>query len=183
MPIHFFCMTSDLTAGVARAHRSGILWRALQATVAIPGLLPPVVFDGHLHVDGGIMNNLPIDVMAGYARGPVVGVDVAGDARLDVPADYADLPRLDLLGRLRSGAPGLVHILMRTGTVGNEFHRRAARQQANLLLEPPLDGVGLRDWQSYDQAVAEGYDYAMRMIERYGIPTGKTVDGQMQRAS
>jgi NTE family protein len=174
MPIGFFCMTSDLTAGLAHEHRRGLLWRALHASVAIPGLLPPVVYEGHLHVDGGIMNNLPIDVMAGYGRGPVVGVDVAGDARLDVPADYADLPRLELLNRLRHGAPGLAHILMRTGTVGNEYQRREARRHADLLLEPPLDGVGLRDWQKYDRAVAEGYEYASRMIEQHGIPTGKT---------
>jgi NTE family protein len=183
LPVRYFCMTSDLTSGSAHAHHSGLLWRALQASVAIPGLLPPVVFDGHLHVDGGIMNNLPIDVMAGYARGPVIGVDVAGDARLDVPADYAEMPRLELLRRLRRGAPGLVHILMRTGTVGNEFHRRAARQYADLLLEPPLEGVGLRDWRNYDEAVAEGYAYTREMIERYGIPTGKSFYDRLQRAS
>jgi NTE family protein len=121
--------------------------------------------------------------MAGYGRGPVVGVDVAGDARLEVPADYADLPRLDLLNRLCHGAPGLAHILMRTGTVGNEYQRREARQHADLLLEPPLEGVGLRDWQKYDSAVAEGYEYALRMIEQHGIPTGKSFYDRVARAS
>ena len=88
-----------------------------------------------------------------------------------------------MLFRSRRGAPGLMHILMRTGTVGNEFHRRAARQHADLLLEPPLEGVGLRDWWNYDQAVEEGYAYTMQMIERCGIPTGKSLYDRLQRAS
>ena len=68
MPLPFFCMTSDLTDGQAKAQRSGPIWRALKASVSIPGLLPPVVIDGHWHVDGGIMNNLPVDMMAAQAR-------------------------------------------------------------------------------------------------------------------
>lgn len=172
MPIRYFCITSDLTEGNARVHTSGRLWRALQASVAIPGLLPPVVFDGHLHVDGGIMNNLPIDIMAAMGRGPVVGVDVAGDADLSLTGgDYTDVSLWETMRRMRRGAPGIVHILMRTGTVGNEFHRRAARALADLLIELPLAGVGLRDWQSFDRAVQEGYETASRAIERHGLPT------------
>jgi len=183
MPIRYFCMTSDLTAGVPKAHRSGLLWRALQASVAIPGLLPPVVYDGHLHVDGGIMNNLPIDVMAQMGRGPVVGIDVAGDENMAAPdGDYGEAGLFERVRRLRSGAPGIVHILLRTGTVGNAYHRRAAQAQADLLIEPPLVGISLRDWQKFDRAVEEGYAYACRVIESEGLPTGKNAFDKLRTA-
>jgi NTE family protein len=59
----FFCVSSDLTTGRIHEHRAGVLWRALRATVALPGILPPVTHHGHLLVDGGVMNNLPVDLM------------------------------------------------------------------------------------------------------------------------
>lgn len=172
MPLPFFCMTSDLTSGLATAHRVGPLWRALKAGVSIPGLLPPVVIDGHLHADGGIMNNLPADVMATEARGPIVAVDVTGEAGIA----YAD----EKLGdenwwrawrrRMKGGAPSMAAILMRAGTVGNEIQRRIARAQADLVIDPPLDGIGLTHWKKFDAAVAAGYRAVAEFIEANGLP-------------
>ena len=172
MPLPFFCMTSDLTSGLATAHRTGPLWRALKAGVSIPGLLPPVVIDGHLHADGGIMNNLPADVMATEARGPIVAIDVTGEAGIS----YAD----EKLGdenwwrawrrRMRGGTPTLSAILMRAGTVGNEVQRRIARVQADLVIDPPLDGIGLTHWKKFDAAVAAGYRAVAEFIETNGLP-------------
>lgn len=172
MALPFFCMTSDLTSGLAVAHRTGPVWRALKASVSIPGLLPPVVIDGHLHADGGIMNNLPADIMALEARGPIVAIDVAGDAGIA----YAD----DKLGdenwlaawrrRRRGGVPGLSAILLRAGTVGNEMQRRLARAQADLVIDPPLDGIGLTHWKKFDAAVAAGYRAVAEFIDVNGLP-------------
>jgi len=172
MPLPFFCMTSDLTSGLAVAHRTGPLWRALKASVSIPGLLPPVVMDGHLHADGGIMNNLPADIMASEARGPIVAIDVTGEAGIS----YAD----EKLGdenwlaawrrRRRGGVPGLSAILLRAGTVGNELQRRMARAQADLVIDPPLDGIGLTHWKKFDAAVAAGYRAVAEFIDKNGLP-------------
>jgi len=52
----FFCVSSDLTTGRIHVHRSGLLWRALRASVALPGILPPVTHHGHLLVDGGVVD-------------------------------------------------------------------------------------------------------------------------------
>jgi len=52
---------------------AGELWRWLRASVAIPGVLPPVMHRGEVLVDGGAMNNLPVDVMRELGRGPVIG--------------------------------------------------------------------------------------------------------------
>ena len=69
LPMPFFCVSSDLTTGRIHDHRDGMLWRALRASVALPGILPPVTHHGHLLVDGGVMNNLPVDVMREQASG------------------------------------------------------------------------------------------------------------------
>ena len=68
------------------------------------------------------------------------------------------------------GTPSIVSILMRSGTVGSEAQRRLVREQADYLFEPPLTGVGLRDWKRFDRAIAEGYAHATMMIEKHGVP-------------
>jgi NTE family protein len=167
----FFCVSSDLTTGRVHVHRAGTLWRALRASVALPGILPPVTHNGHLLVDGGVMNNLPVDVMAERASGPIIASDVTGE--LDLKATdpkYGERPWWWLIAQSMAGTPSILSILMRSGTVGSEVQRRMAREQANYMFEPPLAGVGLRDWRAFDRCIAEGYEHALRMIEMHGVP-------------
>jgi NTE family protein len=171
LPKPFFCVSSDLTTGRIHVHRSGPLWRALRASVALPGILPPVTHHGHLLVDGGVMNNLPVDVMKQQAGGPIIASDVTGEIDLRATDDrYGERPFWWLIAQRMRGNPSIVSILMRSGTVGSEAQRRLVREQADFLFEPPLLDVGMRDWQKFDRAVAEGYAHAMMMIEKHGVP-------------
>jgi NTE family protein len=172
LPKPFFCVSSDLTTGRIHVHRSDPLWRALRASVALPGILPPVTHHGHLLVDGGIMNNLPVDVMRQYGSGPIIASDVTGEIDLQARDDrYGERPFWWLLWQRMRGTPSIVSILMRSGTVGSEAQRRVVREQVDYLFEPPLLGLGLRDWKGFDRAIAEGYEHALAMIEKNGIPT------------
>ncbi len=167
----FFCVSSDLTTGRVHVHRAGPLWRALRASVSLPGILPPVTHNGHLLVDGGLMNNLPVDIMAERSAGPIIASDVTGEIDLKARDDkYGERPWWWLIGQRMAGTPSIVSILMRSGTVGSEVQRRLAREQANYMFEPPLAGVGLRDWRAFDRCIAEGYEHALRMIEQHGVP-------------
>ncbi|MDZ4741726.1 MAG: patatin-like phospholipase family protein [Alphaproteobacteria bacterium] len=166
----YFCVSSNLTLGRAHIHKEGQLWKALRATVAIPGLLPPVVHEKNLLVDGGLMNNMPVDIMATFAQGPVIGIDVAGDEALVAEGeDFSDQPWLSLFRQQLKGAPSIVSILMRSGTVGNEVQRRQAREQADLLFDPPLPGLGLRSWHAFDEAIEAGYVHALQVMEERGL--------------
>jgi len=171
MPKLFFCVSSDLTTGRIHIHRDGPLWRALRASVALPGILPPVTHHGHLLVDGGVMNNLPVDVISKQAQGPIIASDVTGELDLRATDErYGERPIWWLMWERMKGTPSIVSILMRSGTVGSEAQRRLVREQADFLFEPPLEDVGLRDWQKFDRAIAEGYAHAMTVIEKHGLP-------------
>jgi len=179
LPKPFFCVSSDLTTGRIHEHRSGALWRALRASVALPGILPPVTHHGHLLVDGGVMNNLPVDVMRQRESGPIIASDVTGEIDLQVKDDrYGERPIWELLWQRMRGTPSIVSILMRSGTVGSEAQRRVVREQADYLFEPTLPDIGLRDWKLFDRAVAEGYAHAQALIEKNGVPlTGVWSEG------
>ena len=163
----YFCLSSNLTTGRAMVHRNGPLWRALRASIAIPGVLPPAVEAGEVLVDGGVINNFPVDVMSAMWRGPVIGVDVASDRALTAAAE--DLEQGSFWWLLRQGrrnAPGIVSLLIRAGTVRSEGQMEASRDMADLLLEPPLEMIGVRDWHAYERAIEAGYRYAMETLER-----------------
>ncbi len=171
LPKPFFCVSSDLTSGRIHVHRAGPVWRALRASVALPGILPPVTHHGHLLVDGGVMNNLPVDVMAEHAHGPIIASDVTGELDLRVTdPEYGERSVWSLIWQRMRGTPSIISILMRSGTVGSEAQRKLVREQADYLFEPPLEGVGLRDWNLFDRAIAEGYQHAVSMIEKKGVP-------------
>lgn len=169
LPRNFFCVSSNLTSGNTLVHRSGPIWRALRAGVAIPGILPPVVVEGQVLVDGGLMNNMPVDIMAGIGRGPIIGIDVSGDSNLTARADYADVSLVNMIRGRMQGTPSIVSILVRSGTVGNEVQRRQARAMADMLFDPPLDGVGLRTWHFFDRAIEAGYRHAVEVLDKVDL--------------
>jgi len=173
LPLPFFAVSSDLTSGRIHVHRDGKLWRALRASVALPGILPPVTYHGHLLVDGGVMNNLPVDVMREQSGGggPIIACDITGEIDLQAQDNrYGERPWWWLLGQRMRGNPSIVSILMRSGTVGSEAQRRVVREQCDFLIVPPMPDIQLRDWKKFDRAIQEGYDAARASIEKNGVP-------------
>src|SRR5205807_3469411 len=59
----FYCVSTNLTRAQPVIHRQGPLWRSVRASLAMPGVFSPVVDGGDLLVDGGLMNNVPLDIM------------------------------------------------------------------------------------------------------------------------
>ena len=171
LPKQFFCISADLTNGHIHEHRMGYIWRALRASVALPGILPPMTWRGHLLVDGGVMNNLPVDVMRQRRIGPLIASDVTGEIDMTVRDNrYAERPVWKLLWQRMRGVPSIVSILMSSATVGSEAQRKLVREQADFLFEPPLPDLNPLDWRAFDRAVAEGYDHARTLIDKKGVP-------------
>lgn len=87
----FFCVTANLTKGDSQVFNSGLIWQVVRASMTIVGLLPPMNIDGDLHVDGGYVNNIPVDVMRRRGVKTVIVVDVENKGfykRLTNVADY-----------------------------------------------------------------------------------------------
>ncbi len=161
-----FSVASNLTTATTRVHRDGPIWRALRASVAIPGLLPPVIEDGEVLVDGGVIDGFPVGIMRALHQGPLVGVNVSTNRALDDVSECLETGSPWWKISHRGGdAPGIVSLLMRAGTVSSEAQTRAFREQVDLLLEPPADSVDLLDWGAFDRAIELGYAYTMRALE------------------
>lgn len=59
----FFSISCNLSNNKQVISRTGYLWKAIRTSTAVPAIFPPMVVHGELHLDGGILNNLPVDIM------------------------------------------------------------------------------------------------------------------------
>jgi len=167
LPLPFFCVSANLTRGEAHVHREGLLWQAVRASVAIPGLLPPVFRAGQVFVDGGVVNNLPVDLMRRTHRGEVIAVDIGGDHAVFAGDDEYQLPpawKLWMEDRAGYKRPRLREILLRAGMIDSGAQTASARAQSTLLIQPPLADIGLLEWQSYFHAIDRGYQHTLRIV-------------------
>jgi NTE family protein len=167
----FFCLSANLTTGAYHLHRSGLVWKALRASVALPGVMPPATEGDNVLVDGAVLKNFPADVMRAAQLGPIVGVDVSGER--NITADDVARPesawRWIRSGQWRKGPP-IVSLLMRAATVSSGRDLAAAREATDVLIQPRTGDIEIRDWSAYAPAVAEGYRATIEALDRLDRP-------------
>ncbi len=166
----FFAVSSDLSANQVRVHDRGPLWQAIRASVSLPAILPPIIENGHLLVDGGVLNNLPIDVMRERMRGPIIAVDLAVDAiqwteHAAIPSSLEYLRDRWIPGRQATEAPTLSRIILQVTTMASRKEVQNARKQADLYLNPPLSNFDFLDWNSMREIAEAGYWHALPRIK------------------
>jgi NTE family protein len=162
----YFCVSTNLTTASLKVHRTGPLWRAARASIAIPGVLPPVIEESEILVDGGVLNNLPTDVMSGMRRGPVVACDVSRNYGFKATIDDLDQrPLWQLAGHARRGTPNIITLLMAAGTMSSYAHVRELQERVDMVIQPRLSHVNMLDWKSFDLIVEEGYRSTMELLE------------------
>ncbi|MES2343263.1 MAG: patatin-like phospholipase family protein [Pseudomonadota bacterium] len=162
----FTCVSTDLTVGGMRVHRRGSLRRALRASLSLPGVLPPVVEDGHVLVDGSLVRNLPVDLVREQHDGVTIGVDVSSADGLQ-PDDLLLKP--SGWRWLASGAwlrgPPIVSVLIRSATMPSVTATALVRDDV-VKITPRVSGVGLQDWKAYEMAADAGYRAAMALADQ-----------------
>lgn len=167
LPLRYFCVSANLTSGRSAVHRYGELWRWLRASVAIPGVLPPVFINGEVFVDGATINNLPVDVMRGIGGGPIIGVDVGAERTFTYVTEEAEGPLVwRIMQRLSGKKRGvnIFQILSRASMINSAANTAAMREHSDLLLQPSLGNIDLLNWKAFDRIVEAGYRYAIEHL-------------------
>ena len=172
--LRFFCVSSNLSVGDVTVHSRGVLWKAVRASVAIPGLWPPVSSeDGDILVDGGVMNNLPVDVMERFSdAGAIIAVNLRGSAQLP----SRDLPDTGIVSgwgpwtrrmspvSASPNLPSIVDLLVRATETSNVLSVNRLEQEADIVLHPDMTEFGVLAWERLDDIVEAGYRHAMKEL-------------------
>jgi predicted acylesterase/phospholipase RssA len=169
LPMRFFCTSSNLNSCALSVHRTGHLWKAIRMSCSLPVIMAPVPFQGEVHLDGGVLNNLPCDVMRAEA-GCVIAVDV--DTQGGMVVDFEEFPsagrviwnRIRRKGK-RHATPNIVDITLATFRASNRMQVDKVKSCADLCIEPPVAGIGMLAFSLLDDAVRIGYDCTKKTLE------------------
>jgi predicted acylesterase/phospholipase RssA len=181
----FFCVSANLTRVEEVIHERGPLWSAVRASLSLPGLLPPVFADGDLLIDGGALDNVPVEVMrARVGNGCVVAVDLSPKVEPLTAVHFGPgLSGWRVLGHrlnpvaTRRPIPGIVDIMSRSNGLSQVRLQRAALAGADtdLLVRPPVPALGALDFKSAVPLIETGYRHASeelaksRLANRFGL--------------
>ncbi|HEY5637493.1 MAG TPA: cyclic nucleotide-binding and patatin-like phospholipase domain-containing protein [Burkholderiales bacterium] len=165
----YFCVSSNLSRAEAVVHREGPVWRAVRASISVPGVFAPVLVGNDLLVDGGVLNNLPGDVMRQLGGGWVIAVDVSVDRELEVPEDALPSPwrmLLDWLNpfRRRTERPNIVNMMIRTTLLASVQRTEGMKQQVDLYVQPPVGKFGMMQFRAFEAIADAGYAHARAQL-------------------
>ena len=150
LPVPFRAVATDLLTQQEVILSDGSLVQAVQASMSIPGVVRPLERDGRLLVDGGVVNNLPINV----AR--ALGVDRIIAVSIDSP-----LLRREQLESAFSITEQLTSFLVRSG-VQQQLQLLSDR---DLLLQPDLVEISTLDFGNINKAIESGRQSAIRFVQ------------------
>ncbi|MBL8020696.1 MAG: cyclic nucleotide-binding domain-containing protein [Leptospirales bacterium] len=175
-----FAVACNLTLSKEAVISSGPIWAALRASSSLPGIAPPLFYEGQFYVDGGLLNNVPVDAMRKMGAGKVIAIDVSASTQNE-DAQYAEFMGAETVSeapsfmriirnRLRGkgsrrAIPSLASILIRSTVIGSVSRVKKARADADIFARLPLDGFGLLDWKEIDKLIDIGYKYACENME------------------
>jgi len=142
LPIPFRCVSTELVSGKAYVFQNGLLSDAMRATMSIPGVFAPVRQDDKIFVDGGMVDNLPTDVVR------KMGADVVIAVHLQISKVSAKeiQSAFDVLGR------SVALVISETELRGME--------EADLVVRAKVEKYSTTDYEKTDELIQIGYDAA-----------------------
>ena len=167
--LNFFCVSCNLSTSEMLIHERGPLWKAIRASASLPGVFVPVLEEGSILVDGGIVNNLPGDIMRERSCRRVLVVDVGSEHEFTYKFPEIPSPWKFLRSRLlpfvkRVDVPLIAEVLLRTTDVASSQKTREVKQDADVCLRPPIDRYGILEFELLDEIADVGYRYAKERL-------------------
>ena len=142
LPIPFHAVATDIATGEEVILRSGHLPQAMRASMSIPAVFAPVELDGRLLVDGGMVNNIPIDVARQMGVDRVIVVDLGTPLRpVDELTTVVDVMNQSITLMTRK----------------NSEEQLKTLTPDDVLITPPLAGYGVADFNRAEQMIDAGY--------------------------
>ena len=179
----FFCISANLNRSELKIHTRGSLAKAILAATRAPGVFPPIVYEGELHVDGGVISNVPVDLMKTFSNnGIAVGVDVSPPHELHAVEDYGDVvpgwrafwKRFNPFSRHRVFMPSILLVMIRTLEFSGIAYKNLRIEFADIYMHPDLLKFKRTDFHLASQIAQAGYDCARANVIEWLVTSGVT---------
>lgn len=148
LPRDFFCIACDYYTGEEVILDHGYLPDAMRASSSIPSFFSPVRLEDRILIDGGWINNFPVERMKERGADFIIGVDFP-HVKTDLDADLS-----------------LLDVLVESGSYVNTRYNQINRQLCDVLIIPQLGSLSAADYQQADTIVRLGEIAARQQIDR-----------------
>jgi NTE family protein len=142
LPIPFACVATDLVNGKPKVFRDGSLSLALRSTMSLPGIFTPVRTKEAIYADGGLLENIPIDVAKQMGADITLGIHLE-EAGLSPDASLSSFA-----------------VLGRSISVMISANELRSMEDADILVSVPVQKYGALDFGKADEIIKAGYDAA-----------------------
>lgn len=181
LPLPFACVASDWKTGREVVFRKGSIWTAIRASISVPGFFAPVEENGHILIDGGITNPLPLDRVARKKNDLLMGVNVSGHDYSSIwERHHAAKERqirnsraLQLLSRVAPGVVGIdmnyFTLLDRTMSISISQNARRAilLNRPDILVDIPMRRFGGGDYDKSAQIIKVGRQKTDKALDAF----------------
>jgi NTE family protein len=151
LPTPFRAVAADLETGARVVLERGDLTSAMRASMSAPGVFAPVEVDGRLLVDGGIVENLPVDVAKAMGVDVVIAVDVG----------FLPVGRKELTSALAASNQAITIMMLReTG------RQRSLLSTEDVLITPELGSLQSTDFAAAKKTIELGFEATRASAER-----------------
>jgi NTE family protein len=176
--VPFFCVTCNLSKSDQSMQVDGLLWKKIRASTAVPGIYPPVLMKGQMHLDGGIVNNLPVDLMRQWSPsiGTIIAVELIHNVKDDIKYQFPPVLTFwsTLLTKLRLihrdyRFPGFIDMFLRALLVGSAVRQTENAKAADVLISPDLSDYSLLSIEpEQEHALIEvGYQATLKALRAW----------------
>ncbi len=158
--IPFATSAVDIISGREVVLDQGLIWKALAATMSLPGVFPPRWYQGHLLIDGGILNNVPESLIRAKGANVIVSVNVAPleDSEMSQVMERKTMrERLSITGiwdRIRH--PPILKIIGRAITLEGRELLRLKKESMDLFINFEMQEYSIFTFSRYKEIIAKG---------------------------
>jgi len=148
LPIPFLCIATDIEKGEPVVLRSGYLAQAMLASSAFPSLFSPVEIDGRLLIDGGVINNYPVEEVRNMGADVIIGVDVQDDLKD------------------RKSLNDATRILVQITNLDMIKSMEGKKKITDIYIKPDISNYGVISFNEGQEIIKKGEEAAMLEFEK-----------------
>jgi predicted acylesterase/phospholipase RssA/CRP-like cAMP-binding protein len=158
LPIPFYAVTVDLVQVGTVMRSRGDAVQAILESINLPIVSKPILSDGMALVDGGVLNNLPADVLAESGVDFVVGVDVSSHIRPEFAGNRPDMPTNEMKD------VGVLDTIFRIFEAQAHDLGKFRNQAVDFWIKPDVSGFGLAEFHRTAEIAVAGETSALEVI-------------------
>lgn len=168
--LNYFCVSTDLISKNLYVHDRGLLWESIRSSISLPFIYPPVSFNDKLLIDGGVLNNIPTDVMRQYSHSSkIIASNVNNNSLFkSTPIPYSlsgwKLLYNKFIGKESILPINLGELVLRLLTISSHQNTEKMMAMADYGITLKVDQYGILDFKKYKEITETGYEQAKAQL-------------------